>query len=258
MIRRINFTGRKKILREDVRISVRPDADGFLTFDASVNLREYGLPDDGQVFIEAYRQTTLMRFPYGTVVAPQPARNLPLRLTEFTTRDGLLFRVKVSAAGDAAGVLLAEADHIPVSDDEEQPENRIALLPPFGQNLGQELWRVDFGSPDGPILLVNSSLGDWKTVAASPQFRSLVYPAAMRQVLWYVYKIEKTRHSDDPDDWGSNWLRFAAALPGAGKLPDDENDTEWEQWIDDAVGSFARLHRMLDHFKVFLDSEATT
>jgi hypothetical protein len=74
-IRRINSTGRKKIVREDARIFVRTDSDGVLTFDAVLDLTNYNLPEDACVFVEAYRQTTFMRFPHGTVGAPQPPSN---------------------------------------------------------------------------------------------------------------------------------------------------------------------------------------
>ncbi len=256
-IRRINSTGRKKIARGDARIAVRPDSDGVLMFDATINVTDYG-PPDAQVFVEAYRQTTFMRFAHGTVAAPQPPRDLARRLTAFATVDGLLFRVRVTSTGDPAGVLLlAEADRIPVSDNEEQPDNRIALLPPAPFDLGQETWRVDLEGANGPLLLVNNRLGDWKAVAASPLFRSLVYPAAMRQVLWHIYKVEETRTTDDTDDWRSRWLAFAKSLPGAGDLPLTDEDDEWERWITSAVESFSRQHQMLDRYKTFLAAETS-
>jgi hypothetical protein len=256
-IRRINSTGRKKIARGDARIVVRPDSDGVAMFDAAINVTDYGLPDDAQVFVEAYRLDTFMRFPHGTVASPQPSRALARRLTAFATVDGLLFRVKVTSTGDRAGVLLAEADRIPVSDDEEQPDNRIALLPPAPFDLGQETWRVDLDGANGPLLLVNNRLGDWKAVAASPLFRSLVYPAAMRQVLWHIYKVEETRTTDDTDDWRCRWLAFATSLPGAGDLPLTDEDDAWEGWIASAVESFSRQHQMLDHYKAFLVAETS-
>jgi hypothetical protein len=258
-IRRINSTGRMKIVREDALFFVRPDSDGVLTFDATLKLTDYELPPEAHVFVEAYRQTTFMRFPHGTVAAPQPPGNVPRRLAEFAGGEGMLFRVKVTSTGDRAGVLLAEADRIPVSDDEEQPENRIPLLPPAPQDLGQEVWQVDgLTSESGPLLLINSRVGDWKAVAASPLFRSLVYPAAMRQVLWHVYKVDQTRAMDDPGDWRCRWLVFAAALPGVGDPPlTSEDDDEWQDWIDSATGSFARQHQMLEHYKAFL-AEANT
>lgn len=257
-IRRINSTGRKKILREDARFFIRPDSDGVLTFDATLDLADYALPKEAQVFVEAYRQTSFMRFPHGTVAAPQSPRDVSRRLSQFTSRDGLLFRVKVTSTGERAGLVLAEGDRIPISDDEEQPDDRIALLPPAPGDLGQETWRVDFNGANGPLLLVNARVGDWKTVAASPHFRSLVYPAAMRQVLWHVYKVEETRHTDDGDDWRCRWLSFAATLPGVGDPPlTSEDDSEWEDWIMGAVESFARQHLMLDHYIAFLTVEAS-
>jgi hypothetical protein len=257
-IRRINSTGRRKIMRGDARISVRPDPDGVPTFDATINLTDYGLPDDAPVFVEAYRLTTYMRFPHGTVAAPQPPPDLPRRLTEFTTADGLRFRVKVTRTGDRAGELLAEADHLPFSGDEGQPDNRIALLPPAPFELGQETWRVDLTGSNGPLLLVNTRAGDWKAVESSPLFRSLVYPAAMRQVLWHIYKVEEMRTMDDAEDWRCRWLAFAAALPGAGIPPlTSDDDDDWGEWITGTVAAFARQHHMLDHYKAFLAGEAS-
>src|SRR5262245_34387626 len=112
-IRRINSTGRKRIVREDIRILVSSDADGILEFDATVDLAPYGLPADARVFVEAYRQTTFMRFEHGTVATPRPHPGT-CRLSEFSSREGLLFRVKVTATGDRPGVLLAEGDRIPI------------------------------------------------------------------------------------------------------------------------------------------------
>lgn len=248
-IRRINSTGRIKILREDAQVILDTAPDGTLTFAASLNLADYGLPDEALVFLEAYRQTTFMRFPHGTVANPTKAGE-PLRLTEFPVRDGLLFRVKVTSAGNRAGVLLAEADRIPVSDDEEQPENRIALLPTATEDLGDEIWQVDFGGGSGPQLLINTRVGDWKGVARAPLFRAVVYPSAMRQVLWQIYKVEETRHMDDLTDWRCRWLLFASALPGVGDPPLTSNDDDdWSNWIENAVLVFSRHHKMLDHFK---------
>jgi hypothetical protein len=258
-IRRINSTGRERIVRTDARVFVRTDPDGILTFDATIDLADYGLPADAQVFLEAYRQTTLMRFPCGTVASPQPPRGISRRLTDFASRDGLLFRVKVTSTGQRAGILLAEADRIPISDDEEQLEKHIALLPIAPGDLEQETWRVDLSGEQGPLLLVNMSIGDWKAVAASPIFRSLVYPAAMRQVLWHIYKIDGTQQMDDQDDWRCRWLQFAAALPSVGDPPlGSDDDSEWDKWICDAVESFARKHKMLDRYMDSLAVEASS
>lgn len=254
-IRRINSTGRKKILREDAKVFVRPDSDGVLMFDAIFNLADYKLPPEAKIFIEAYRPTNFLRFEYGTVATPRPPKGLVARLTEFATRDGLLFRVKITSTGDNDGLLLAEGESIPISDDEDQMEKRIPLLPPQQADLGQELWRVEFNGTKGPLLEINNRL-DWKAVAASPLFRSLVYPAAMRQILTQVILIEEVCDTEDLGSWHSRWLAFARSL-GVGEPPmDDEDDDVKMKWIDDAVDIFSRKHQFLVNYKNWEEKEA--
>ncbi len=263
-IRRINSTGRKRILLRDVKIHLNTSRSGALVFEAVLDLGRYGLPGDSLVFVEAYRQTTFMRFPFGTVAAPTAPKESERRLHEFASADALLFRVRVTAAGEPGGMLLAEGDRIPPGDDSEQPESRVPLLPPLGADLGQEIWRVDFSGQNGPLLEVNNRVGDWKAAAKSAAFRSLVYPAAMRQVLWHIYKVEGAGAVDDGDDaadWRCRWLVFASSLPGVDKPPPENGgDQEWERWIARAVAAFCKEHRMLDTFKAEFErlAEATT
>ena len=246
-IRRINSTGRIKILRDHVRISVREDSINGLGFDASVDLSSYDLPDSACVFVEAYRQTTFMRFPFGTKAAPRLADTTNCWLKEFSAAEGILFRVKVTSTRGRSGVLLDEADRIPIGDPQEADEKRVPLLPPVPQDLGQQLWRLDFEGSSGPLLLVNSKVDDWKTLAGSTLFRALVYPEAMRAVLWHVYKVEETREVDDLQNWRCRWLLFASSLPGVGQPPlSSSDDADWAEWIQDAVSSFCRRHKMLD------------
>jgi hypothetical protein len=254
-IRRINSTGRAKILHEDVRVSVRPDRDGMLEFDAVIDIAGYGLPADASVHLEAQRQTTLMRFALGTVGAIRRPTGRDCRLTEFSDPHGLHFRLKVCAGSGRRGLLLAECDRIPVCDVSEQPDKRIALLPVAPEKLGDEVWRIDY-AVNGPLLRINDSVGDWKAVASSPAFRSLVYPAAMREILIRIWRIEKTRHLDDLTDWRCRWFAFAATLPGVGEPPcQSEDDGEWDDWINESVASFARQHGLISRFRGLLASE---
>jgi hypothetical protein len=258
-IRRINSTGRKKILREDARLFVRPDADGVLTLEATFDLTQYDLPADARVFVEAYRQTTSMRFEYGTTSTPRPSSGLACRLTEFSTRDGLLFRVKVTSSGERPGLLLAEADQIRARDVEEEPDQRIPLLPLVPADLGQEVWRIDITEASGSQLQVNEKVGDWKAVALSPAFRSLIFPAALRQVLSYVVLIRETRNTENPEDWRCRWLQFASSLPGVADLPPADSDEldDWDQWIDSVVASFSRQHQTFNQYKAHIETEAS-
>src|SRR3989442_1117841 len=95
MIRRINYTGRRRISRDDVKIVLYESNGSPAKFDAKLELASYGLPDDAIIFVEAYRQTFLMRFNFGTVSKiEQPSDHF---LAEFESPEGILFRVKVTS-----------------------------------------------------------------------------------------------------------------------------------------------------------------
>jgi hypothetical protein len=56
-----------RIQRKDVRVLLKEN-EGALSFDANLNgLTDYDLPPDASVFVEAYRQTVWMRFPFGSL-----------------------------------------------------------------------------------------------------------------------------------------------------------------------------------------------
>ena len=63
MIRRFNYTGRKKIPRTKVLIRLIQTADGLLAFDATFNLEGLSLPGNAHIFIEAYRRAFFSAFP---------------------------------------------------------------------------------------------------------------------------------------------------------------------------------------------------
>ncbi len=218
------------------------EGDGIDSFDCRLDLSSYSLPADAKVFIEAYRQTTLMRFSWGTVSVPAPP--VDRRLYQFESSDEVLFRVRVTSAAGKAGLLLGEAEKIRPRRPDEEPDKRLPLLPIAPEDLDEEIWRVDFG---GEVCLrINSKLPDWKQTARSDVFRGLVFPAAMRQVMERILKSENYVTTDDPNDWRSQWLRFAVALPGSSSLPRAQDG--FDDWIEVAVAAFARRFNLRSRF----------
>ncbi len=250
--RRLNYTGRQRIARGHVRITARERPDAPPTFDVAMRLQSYRLPPDARVSIEAYRQTRWMRFDFGTAGGIIPP--LDRSLSEFDSLDRVLFRVKVTAAtGERQGVLLAEADQIPIRLPEESDEERIPLFPVAPGDLGEQVYIVDY-SDGPPTLLVNRAVGDWRQVAQSPPFRSLVYSAAFRQILTRILCIDGLNDSDG-EDWQPRWLRFATSLSGVTDVPDPDDRDACEAWIDTAVAAFARQFNMMDQFRAFWRGE---
>lgn len=233
-IRRLNFTHRQRIRRDAVDIVLRPGDDGVPVFDAAIDLGEYNFAADARIFVEAYRQTTLMRFDFGCVSVPRPPSDR--RLADFDSEEEVLFRVRITAISQRPGVLLGEADQLRPKRPGEQPDRRVPLLKPVPEELGDEIWRVDFEA--GPLLLVNKALPDWKQTVRSETFRAFTYPAAFREILNYILFREKHTSIEDASDWRSRWLLFAVRIPGAGAVP--KGSDEYDDWVENTVAAFAR------------------
>lgn len=256
-IRSLNYTGRRRLTRNEAHIGLREEPDGRITFDADIQFKGgHALPPDAQVFVEAYRgsSATWMRFAFGTVGKFQPPRDR--RLTEFDSPEGILFRVKVTSFSGQHGLLLAEADKINPRAPEEQ-DTRESLLPVRSDpNLEDLIFRLDFS--DKPVLLVNSKLGgDKYDVVKDKTFMALVLPSALEAILVHILLIDKHREAsgfnDEIIDWHTHWLHFARALVGSVDPPDIDDEDAVYDWIGNVVSAFCRKHRMLDRFDEHLN-----
>ena len=245
MIRRLNYTGRKRIEHERVKINVRRPGGGPASFTAALDLQGMELPLSASVFLEAYRQTTFRRWVVGTVGHLQLGREFDLE--EFGEPDGVQFRVRVTQLEDPHGLELAEADQIKGAEADET--DRQPLLPVCGRDLDALAWRLDFEN-GAPLLVVNERLGNWRAIAGDPAFSALVLPAAFRVVCRRILIDENQRELDD-GSWQSLWLRFACSLPGLDPLPPEDSREEADDWIEQAAGAFARVHRLDDEFARF-------
>ena len=120
------------------------------------------------------------------------------------------------------------------------------------EDLGQEIWQMDFEG-ERPAIVVNKNLGKVDIayiVRNDSQFFSLVYPAAIRQILEYIV-LEREDMADtdgDPEeDWGVAWLRYVCQLPGVGSPPSEsESSEEKRQWAGVAVAEFCKAKSIAD------------
>lgn len=240
---RFNYTGRKKINRSDIIITVF-DRNGVLTFDADVDLSDHSLPEDSPVFVEAYRQTSWMRFDYGN--SAEPKAQSDNRLSGFDSLDGIRFRVKVSQGDGVHGKLLAVADKIRPVKPEEGEAGRLCILPVKSEDMDC-IWKIDFDND--PILLISKKAGSKDMISQSPGFISLVYPSVLREILFKI-KGSDVDWIEDEESWQNQWLTFVNNLPGTGDPPDwlDDDKDRYYQWVEDAVESFARHLHIVETF----------
>lgn len=247
MIRRLNSTGRRTIARSDAAVSLRPAENGAPSiFDLRLQLNGYGFPPDARVRVEAWRSNAVQRWDYGAVGALTPPTAEDRRMTEVPQSSQ--FKVLV-VAGDGSGRLLGACPSI-------KPALPLRSLLPVreadDEELGGEIWRVDFGDDELPELLVNREIsGVSEIVRTNKDFRALVMPAVLRAILTRILIDERADPEDEESAW-EGWFSLARALH---PNPDDAiprlrpNGVDAaidaaRRWIDDVVGAFAsgRVH----------------
>jgi hypothetical protein len=249
MIRRINHTGRRRILRENVSIVV-DDRRKPATFTAQLALDGFKFNSDARVVVEAYRGSGGLWTGYDWGRVSSLRKPPSATLDGFESVEGLLFRVRVIAVHEPHKIL-GEADKIPFAMVGEAPTKKIPLIKTRSADLGDLVWDVDF-DVEPPELRVNKSLGNWQVVAHDKAFRALVYPAVLREVLVRILIVEEWSGDSDAGDWRAKWIKFGRKLaPGYGDPFSDENEM-WE-FIDAAVHAVAREVRAAESFLAHLN-----
>lgn len=239
-VRHLNYTGRQRITREHVRVTVIDDDGPAARIDASLDLSSYGFPGTAEVILEAQAGWTVQRFVLGTVAhwaVPTDAR-----LSEFDSLAGLLFRLKVIGTGDPArGRILGEADKLRPTGMVQEPSQRsfIVVRP---VDLGQLPWRVAFDESQ-PLLLVNRRIEDFHGFLRRREYAALILPEVLRTVLREA--LESGNDQDDPRSWQAQAIRFGERAADT-DAPDPNDDDAMDQWVESAVDAFCRRHRLLD------------
>lgn len=246
MIRRFNRTGRKAIARQHVRVTLHKPDPEQVYFEIALDLSSYGFPHDARVRVEALRSNAIQRWEFGTVGDIKPPAQSDRVLHDVP--ESAEFRVAVVASDDS-GLLFGLSGSIrprrqPTDGGEPVAES---LLPVEVVNdLGQEVWRLEFGDEELPVLQLNGSIaGIAHIVEHDAAFRSLVVPEIFRSILQRAILVARI----DPDDPDANawtdWLALARTHASNSDLPAlaDPSDTDAREaafvWIEKAVGRFA-------------------
>jgi hypothetical protein len=248
MIRKINFTGRKKIKRSSVRVDILRNSQALRVFTIHMDLSEMGLDAEARVYVEAYHRTGYQRYDFGTVGKRQ--NPMDRRLSRFSDSILPLFRVKVVDRRSSHGRILAALDKIRPESVDNEPAGSHALLFVEYDDLGSNIWQLDLEG-DWPVLKLNQKVDEISLVAAAdPGFLALVYPEVFRQVLTRILVEEAHADPDCDDDWPSLWLQLARGLPGTGDPPSSRR--EHPGWIENATEAFAAKLDLLNRFNLYL------
>lgn len=252
MKRRFNYTGRKKIPKDRISITLNKRGVTVESFNATLNFDRLELPENAKVVVEAYYRMDLKRFDFGTV------KNIsnPDGSLEYLKSYAENLRFRVTVVDPRENVIAASAQRIRPKWEGKKPILDIRF-----DNIGQQAWRVDFLGDEGPVLVVNERIPT-HVPRSQPEFIVCVLPAVLREVLMYLIFIdgigdlEETRDMEEPDmDWRKEWIEFAKSfheyVPILNKDLDRFDPEEVEKWVDEVVEEFC-LSRTSKEWREFV------
>lgn len=238
-VRHLNFTGRRRIRKQHVPVSLGHMSDGGTYFDISLGLDPYRFPDEAPVFVEAYVGETVLRFPWGTVGGLEVPKSTSIDPLILEGRP--LFRVKVLDPSGGSK-LIGLGDKIPAThpDDGEQTSGLLLIQT---RDLGESAWKIETEYEDKVVLVLNKRIPDIRgRLRSDPLYRALIVPEAVRSVF---RSIVWTRQLDEADDkeWMEPWLTFAEENFGYTRDRFSQDPEDALQAIEDFVEEFSRKNR---------------
>jgi hypothetical protein len=254
MIKRVNFTGRRRIPRTQVHIEVH---DGKpRTFDAVIELDVASLPPHAGVFLEAMcaGSTVIERFDCGLVERLKPLQRRQLREVE---GENVFFTLKVIDRSERFGRILGIAENIrPERSGKQTAAGRRGILPIEPRDLGEELWRLEWREHDVYLLVNNQVPGLVDRSRGDPLFYALVYPEVVRSVLRRAIEENVDLNGEDDGRWPTLWQRFGRQLhPQKSEPPKpDDAQEDRDEWVDEVVQAFCDSHQMKTKYLTTCDA----
>jgi hypothetical protein len=237
MKRRLNYTDRKKIKRENVSINFIRQKGAVVAFGVNkLYLNDLNLPPEARIYVEANYRTELKRFDSGTVGSTSPPSSCDLKGMAYT--ENLKFRILV--VDPSNGKLLAHADRI----SPEEPAEKKSILPVEFSDLGNVIWQVVYEGDEGsPILRINSRIPNIQNIAKrDAQFLIYVYPQVIREILTHMVFVDRVDSTTESSiDWHGDWIKFIRQL--GVYFPETLNDENFSKedalrWINYSVAAF--------------------
>ncbi len=252
MKRTINFTSRARIDRKHVQVRLLDASLQQSRVAVRIDLRDYDLPEDARVYIEAYAESSFAR---REIENPfDPFLQQEIEFQDFGVSNRPKFRIRV--VDDASsGRMRGWSDGIPLENPADVINSSDSLLPSQWDDTGQEIWKIEVDESSGPILYLSRNLQEHQSrLNEDPMFTGCVVPNAFRRVLEAALRNPDDEFDPtDDESWFFEWRRWMSQEPELAKLEAELTLIDGEaldRWIDDAVAAFARMRKHMFATKV--------
>lgn len=163
MKRTLNYTGRRKLVKDCASVRVYGTLEEGRTFDVELTLFEDAVGEFAagtQIYVEAYYRAVMMRYPIGAYTPGQTTYILRGARLDDIDNPTVNFRIKLVDVSDRIGRIVGVVDRISAHSDTDQRITQIGLLPVTFDDVTKGVWHltVESGDEGGemPTLHINS------------------------------------------------------------------------------------------------------
>jgi hypothetical protein len=253
MLKRINYTDRRRIPRNQVAVKVDPTDPASFTIDLPADLLSNPDMETAYVDITSAGNSEVLRHRL-TWTGSCLARG-PYPLGRISWKKAIFDIKVVETAGEDPGRILRRASRLKAvgAGGEAQDEATHQLLTTIREPLGEQVWTLRF--TDEVTLVINDALTmSEEQFVAHQAFASLVFPEICRRAVEWALVSEGVLPGDlnaEETSSAALWVRFAIDMapdaecpltPTGGWTP--HNRSELDEWIDEVVRALCRRHRL--------------
>lgn len=244
MIRRYNYTGRKRLLSERLRINEHLNGS-TKTFEFICDLKDLDYPDEAKIFVEPYFKSSYLRFDFGCVARFQIPESTDV--SDLPTTDQLWYKIKIVDKDSKHGLILATLDIKGTLINNSESGKQSILPVDFVDSLGKRIWTLDF-RPDRPYLAVNESIPNIREkIKSDDAFFSLVYPEVIKRIALVVADTDGFFDSE-LTGWQSEWMKFFSEVLMQRYLPVRGDSESIEEWCNDVSDAFSRKYDVMKRY----------
>ncbi len=253
MLKRINYTDRRRIPRNQIAVNVDPADPASFTVDLPADLLSNPETEAVYADITSAGSSEVLRHTL-TWTGSGLARG-PYPLGRISWKKAIFDIKVVETVGDAPGRILRRASRIKAvgAGGGAQGEAAHQLLTTIREPIGEQVWTLRF--TDEVTLIINDALSmTEEQFVANQAFASLVFPEICRRALEWALVSEGVAPEDlnaEETSAAALWIRFALdvapdaespSIPTGGWTP--QNRGELEEWIEEVVRGLCKRHRL--------------
>ena len=246
MSRRFNFTGRDKILRDDIKIVIESH-DNKQFCNVQLRLDGYNLKADALVVIEAERGRVLrIRHDWGHAGKAFVSGGSASQFDITSMGDPEDVRYRVLVVEPDSYRLLATAEGLEAHNTQDGESPQRSLLPIVMRDLHGGVWELE-NMEETPTLVLDSALGTKQEIRSSPILLALL-PGVLRAIFTYLAHGLQGVGSDDESDMvegntTSLWLVQGEKWAGC-PCPLTGEHIDIDEWAQNAVTGFCKEKKL--------------